>query len=199
MPASVTRSRSASRSLRSSNPQCGPRSERPATAKVGVIGTAGTIQSRAYDDAFAAASRRTVHAGLPAVRRVRRSRSHQQPRVVRGRRAVPRAAESGGHRHPRARLHPLPAHVGGHPVRDGTRRAARVECRRDGGGCLRHPRFTRHPAHRSRAAPPPVRVHGRRQVRLSRRLAHRFLGPEVSHVETFETGRSDTRGVSLSL
>ena len=48
--------------------------------RVGVIATQGTVISRAYEDAFAAAPEPLAdHPGLPALRRVRRERRDQRP------------------------------------------------------------------------------------------------------------------------
>ena len=68
--------------------------------RVGVIGTAGTVRSRAYDDAFAAAPDIERHQRrLPAVRRLRRARHHLRPAGARPRAGLPGAAAAGRRRH----------------------------------------------------------------------------------------------------
>ncbi len=78
--------------------------------RVGVIGTAGTVRSRAYDDAFAAAPHITADLRrLPAVRGLRRARHHLRPAGARPRAGLPRAAAAGRCGHRGARLHALSA------------------------------------------------------------------------------------------
>ena len=131
---------------------------------------------------------RAVHAGLPALRRVRRGGCHERRRAVRRRRGVPRAPARRRHRHARSRLHPLPADVRRDPVRGGPGCPARLERGGDRVRRLPHPGVARTRASRddpaaSTASSRPATTSG-----AFRALAHRFLGPEVRHVEAFPTG-----------
>ena len=140
--------------------------------RVGVIGTAGTIQSRAYDDAFAAAS------GLELFTRAcPRFVEFVEAGVTSGDELFAVAEEylapaaRRRHRHPRARLHALPADVGRDPVRDGSGCPARLERGGDGRGRLPHPRLARpraaaRPRRRSISSSRPATT--RRAFRASR-------------------------------
>src|SRR5690606_37115533 len=76
--------------------------------------------------------------GVPAVRRVRRARRDLRHRADRDRAGVPGAGARGRRRHPRARLHPLPAAHRCHLLRRGRRRHARQQRRGDRQGRLPH-------------------------------------------------------------
>ena len=101
--------------------------------RVGVIGTAGTIGSRAYQDMLRRGIRHLtvftqacprfvefVEAGITA-----------RPGAARRRRGVPGAAEARRRRHARARLHPLPVPRGRDQLCDGPRRHPRLQRHRD--------------------------------------------------------------------
>ena len=90
------------------------------TGRVGVIGTAGTIGSRAYDDAFAAAPHLELFSqACPRFVEFVEAGITDRRRAARDRRAVPRAADGRRRRHARARLHALPVPEGRDLVRHG--------------------------------------------------------------------------------
>ena len=159
--------------------------------RIGVIGTAGTIGSGAYQDMLEVNERLTVFAaGVPALRRVRRGRRHRLARGARRRRGVPRAAAPRRRRHARARLHPLPVPRRRDQLRDGLGRVARLQRHRDREGRL--------PA---AGLPRPDGGSGCRTAHIYEatgasadeflRLAHRLMGREVSEVQLVQTGAID--------
>ena len=150
MRASATTSRSSRWCTR----PCGARSSATRGGHVGVIGTAATITSGAYADAFAAAPHiELTTIACPRFVEFVEAGDHLGPGADRRRERVPRADEAGRRRHPRPRLHPLPAAHGRHLLRHGGGRHPGVERRGDGEGRLPHPGRQR-PA----ASPGPARA-----------------------------------------
>ncbi len=132
--------------------------------------------------------RRGRHRGVPALRRVRRARRHQRPAAARARRGVPGAAEPGRRRHPRPRLHALPAAhrpaLGGH----GGHGDAGVERGGDGQGRLPGAAAGGPAAPRRRAAAARTWFRATGPAEPFARLSRRFLGPQPSSAGTAGTG-----------
>ena len=155
------------------------------TGRIGVIATKSTVESKSYDDAFAVAPGVAAdHAGLPAVRRAGRGGHHLRTGGPRAGARVPGPGPGRGRRHPRARLHALPA---AHRARSPTSwvRTSRSSPapRRPPRTCTARSSRTTWSATRD-AGPPSHRFLATGDPAAFQSLARRFLGPEVESVET---------------
>lgn len=152
------------------------------TDRVGVISTVGTHQSGAYVDAFTAAPHlRVLSQPCPRFVEFVESGTTGGQENHRRRPRLPRAAAGRGGRHARARLHALPLAHRRHLLRHGRRGDARLVGGGDGQDVYRV--LADRDLLRPDDAPPPG--HGfttTGDAEEFRRLARRFLGPEVGSV-----------------
>ena len=151
---------------------------------IGVIGTAGTIKSGAYERAIRALDPDAIDHGarLSALRSARR-RGLDRPRGDAPDRArVSRAARRRGDRHARARLHALSAAQAAAARRARPRRAPHRQRRGDGRGNGAHARAARTRGRR-RGADPIYRFIASDDPLQFLQLGQRFLGGTIEGVE----------------